>query len=101
MLCTAERRKFGFQLRHFRAIDELTVGEDAPDGVIDGFAEPPALRTDIDEWHGVAAEMLVHGALQGLRIGHQSTMDFDWIMRRFCLSVIFSEDRLPLFRIML
>jgi hypothetical protein len=70
MLCAAERREFGFELRYFRAIDELAMREHTPDRIIDRFAEPPALRADIDERHGVWTKMLVHGALQGLGTGH-------------------------------
>jgi len=45
--------------------------------------------------------MLVHGILRGLGMGHQSMIDCDWITLSFCLSMIFSENRFPLFRIML
>jgi hypothetical protein len=34
------------------------------DGLIDGFAEPPALRGDVDEGNGFWTHVLVHGALQ-------------------------------------
>ena len=70
MFCAAERRKLGLELRHFRAVDELAMRKHPPDRVIDRLAKPPALRADIDEWHGIGAKMLVHGALHGLGMGH-------------------------------
>ena len=70
MLRAAEGRKLGLQLRHFGAVDELAMREHAPDRVIDRFAEPPTLRADIDERHGVGTKMLIHGALYGLGSGH-------------------------------
>ena len=59
-----ERR---LQRGHFRTVDELAMGEHAGDRLIDGFAEPAALRGEVDERNGFWAHMLVHGALQGLR----------------------------------
>jgi hypothetical protein len=70
MLCAAKRRKLGLKLRHFRTVDELAMREHPSDRIIDRFAEPPALRADIDERHGIWTKMLVHGALQGLGTGH-------------------------------
>ena len=42
----------GLERRHFRAVDELAMGEHAGNGLIDRLAEPPALRGDIDEGNG-------------------------------------------------
>ena len=70
MLGAAEGRERGLELRHFRAVDELAMREHARDRLIDRFAEPAALRGDVDEGNGFGTQMLVHGALQGLRTGH-------------------------------
>src|SRR5258708_30768012 len=58
----------------FRAVDELAMVEHAGDRLIDGFAEPPALRGDIDEGNGIWTHMLVHGALQGRSEEHTSEL---------------------------
>src|SRR5882724_6048302 len=71
MLRPAEGRKRGLELPHFRAVDELAMGEHAGDRLIDGMAEPTALRGDVDEGNGIWTEVLVHGALRGWRAGHQ------------------------------
>jgi hypothetical protein len=62
MLYPAEGRKRCLKLGHFRTVDELAMGEHPPDRIIDGFAEPAALRTDVDKWHGFCEHMLVHDA---------------------------------------
>ena len=62
MLCAAEGREFRLELRHFRAVDELAMRQHAGNRLIDGFAEPAALRADIDEGHGFCEHVLVHGA---------------------------------------
>src|SRR5439155_11191733 len=51
--------------RDFRPVDELAMVEYASNGLIDGIAEPPALRSDIDEGNGFRTHVLVHGALLG------------------------------------
>jgi hypothetical protein len=38
------------------------MGEHTGDRLIDGFAEPAALRADIDKGHGFCGHVLVHGA---------------------------------------
>ena len=38
-----------FELRHFRSVDELAMGQHAPDRFIDRCAEPAALCADVDE----------------------------------------------------
>jgi hypothetical protein len=48
------------------------MGEHPADSFIDGFPESTTLRGDVDEWYGFWTLVLVHGALQGLRTGHQS-----------------------------
>ena len=58
----------GLELGHFRPVDELAMGEHAGNRLIDGFAEPAALRGDVDEGHGFGTQMLVHGALRGLQM---------------------------------
>ncbi len=70
MLGAAERGERRLELGHFRTIDELAMVEHAGDRLIDGFAEPAALRGNVDEGNGIGTQMLVHGALQGLRAGH-------------------------------
>ena len=50
------------QRRHLRAADELAVGEHAADCLVDRFAEPAALRADIEEGHGFGGHVLVHDA---------------------------------------
>jgi hypothetical protein len=72
MLCPAESRERRLKLCHFRTVDELAMGEHPTDSLIDGFAEPTTLRGNVDEWYGFWMLVLVHGALQGLRTGHQS-----------------------------
>jgi hypothetical protein len=57
-------RKLRLERRHFRAIDELAMGEHAGNGLIDGFAEPLSLGRDIDEGNGFWAHVLVHGAFE-------------------------------------
>jgi hypothetical protein len=57
-------RKLRLERRHFRAVDELAMGEHAGNGLIDGLAEPLALRGDIDEGDGFWAHALVHGAFE-------------------------------------
>src|ERR1700686_4877090 len=71
MLCPAEGRKRGLELPHFRSVDELAMGEHAGNRLIDGTAEPTALRGDVDEGNGIWTEVLVHGALRGWRAGHR------------------------------
>ena len=72
MLRTAVSREFRFELGDFRTVDELAMGEHFGNRLIDRFAEPAALRREVDEWYGFWTQMLVrqvlvHGALQGLR----------------------------------
>ena len=38
------------------------MGEHAGHRLIDGLAEPAALRADVDEGHGFYGRVLVHGA---------------------------------------
>ena len=61
---TAEFGEFGLELGHFRAVDELAVVEHAGNRLIDGSAEPAALRGEVDEGQGFWTKVLVHGALQ-------------------------------------
>ncbi len=49
MIGPAESRELRLKLRHFRTVDKLAMGEHTRDRLIDGFAEPPALRGDVDE----------------------------------------------------
>src|SRR3981189_15912 len=67
----AESRKRSLELSDFRTVDELAMGEHAGHRLIDGFAEPAAPRGGGDKWDGVWTQVLVHGALQGLIVGHQ------------------------------
>jgi hypothetical protein len=43
------------------------MGEHLGNRLIDGLAEPAALCREVDEHYGFWTQMLVHGALQGLR----------------------------------
>src|SRR5437879_7299713 len=70
MFCPAESREISLKLCHFRTVDELAMGEHPTDRLIDGFAEPSTLRGEVDERYGFWTQVLVHGALQGLRAGH-------------------------------
>jgi hypothetical protein len=47
------------------------MGEHPPDRIVDGLAETAALGADVDERYGFWTQVLVHGALRGLRTGHQ------------------------------
>ena len=62
MARAAERRKFGLERAHLRSVDELAMREHAGDRVVDGAAEPAALRGDVDERDRplVEAGMLIH-----------------------------------------
>ncbi len=64
MLGAAEGRQRGLELRHFRTVDELAMREHAGNRLIDGTAEPAALRGDVDEGNGIWTQVLVHGALR-------------------------------------
>jgi len=46
------------------------MGEHPGNRLVDGFAEPAALRGKVDEGYGFWTQMLVHGALQGFGTGH-------------------------------
>ena len=70
MLGAAEGCERSLELRHLRTIDELAMGEHPGDRLIDGFAEPAALRGEVDEGYGFRTQVLVHGALQGFGMGH-------------------------------
>ena len=65
MLGAAEMPQAPPPARDFRPVDELAMVEHAGDGLIDRFAEPPALRGDVDEGNGFWTHVLVHGALLG------------------------------------
>jgi hypothetical protein len=56
--------EFGLELDDFGTIDELAMGEYAGNRLIDGLAEPAALRGDVDEGQRFRTKVLVHGALQ-------------------------------------
>jgi hypothetical protein len=45
----AKFRELRLERRHFRSHDELAMRKHARDRVIDGMAQPAALRGDIDE----------------------------------------------------
>src|SRR5258708_3499897 len=60
------------QLRDFRPADELAVIEHPFGRDIDRFAEPAALRADIDKGHGFWGH-LVHGAFGDLEAEYQPT----------------------------
>ena len=49
MASAAERRKLGFERAHLGSEDELAMRQYARDGIIDGAAEPAALRGNVDE----------------------------------------------------
>src|SRR6266404_1101083 len=62
MLGATEGRKLGLKLSHFGAVDELAMAEHARNRLTEGFAEPVALRGDVDEGDWFGTQMLVHGA---------------------------------------
>src|SRR5204862_3026858 len=68
VLGAGESRELCLELGDLRAIDELAMVEHAGHRVVDRFAEPAPLGGDVDEGHGRGGEMLVHGALQELRV---------------------------------
>src|SRR3954470_1158915 len=72
MAGAAEGGQFCLELRHFRAVDELAMRKHPPDRIVDRFAEPPALRGDIDEGHRFGTKMLVHRRLQWLEFRHRA-----------------------------
>ena len=74
---SAEVGECGLELGHFRTVDELAMREHAGNRLIDRAAEPAALRGDVDEGYGFWTQMLVHGALRGLRMGHQGESVLD------------------------
>jgi hypothetical protein len=74
VLGPGKSREGGFELRHFRTVDELAMVKNAGDGLIDGLAEPPPLRGKVDEGNRFGTQVLVHGALEGLRTGHQRAL---------------------------
>src|SRR5258708_19298019 len=67
------RGKHLLQLRDFRPADELAVIEHPFGRDIDRFAEPAALRADIDKGRGFWGHMLVHGAFGDLEAEYQPT----------------------------
>src|SRR3954454_16816673 len=71
MLGAAEGAEGCFELTDLRAVNELAVTENAGNGSVDGSAEPPALRGYVDEGDRFRAHVLIYGALQILRTGHQ------------------------------
>ena len=64
VLGPGKSREGGFELRHFRTVDELAMVKNAGDGLIDGLAEPPPLRGKVDEGNRFGTQVLVHGALE-------------------------------------
>src|SRR3954452_1678787 len=77
MLGAAEGAEGCFELTDLRAVNELAVTENAGNGSVDGSAEPPALRGYVDEGDRFRAHVLIYGALQNLRMGHQHGLTFN------------------------
>ncbi len=64
MFGAAESSKRGLELGDFRTVDELAMAHHARDRLVDGLAEPPALRGEVDERNGLRTRELVHDALR-------------------------------------
>jgi hypothetical protein len=67
----AEGRELALERADFRTENELAMGQYARDGVIDGAAEPAALRSNIDERDRplVQTGVLIHGEILGELLG--------------------------------
>jgi hypothetical protein len=76
----AEVSELRLELRDFRAVDKLAMVEHPGNRLIDGLAEPATLRGKVDEGYGFGTQVLVHGALQGLRRGHLRVVALHLIM---------------------
>ena len=70
MARAAKGRELALERAHLGAENELALREHARDRVVNGAAEPAALRADIDERYRplVQAGMLIHGAIFSLRV---------------------------------
>src|SRR4051812_14288076 len=79
MLGATEGAERCFELTHLRAVDELAMAENPGNGIIEGSAEPPALRGYVDEGDRFRAHVPIYGALQNLRTGHQHGLTFNLI----------------------
>ena len=97
---SAERGKLGLEGADFRTENELVMGQYPRDGVIDGAAEPAALRSNIDERDRplVQTGVLIHGEILGEILGEVLGKVLGKIpdetlcgILLFCLRMILSE----------
>ena len=100
----AEGRELALERTDFRTENELAMGQYARDGVIDGAAEPAALRSNIDERDRplVQTGVLIHGEILGEILGEVLGKILGEVLGKipgetlcgilfFCLRMILSE----------